>query len=104
MSINRDMKKYMLQKNIPEKSQSGFQKPQLKNVRKIDVAVYKKNDLKVINSEKYIESTHTGLTYCKTISAGDCRIVRDEEVYEITDCNTGGRMTNLLLKKVSVYA
>lgn len=100
MSINRDMKKYMLQHNDPVRSPSGAPKDIWTDVREIDVAVYKKNDLKVVASEKYIESTHTGLTYCRDIQADTFRLVLNDVIYTITDCNTEGRLTNLLLKAV----
>ena len=98
MSINRDMKKYMLQENHPIRSPSGAEKDNWIDVKEIDAAVYKKNDMKVVASEKYIESTHTGLSYCKDIQADTFRLVRNNAVYAITDCNTEGRLTNLLLK------
>lgn len=100
MSINRDMKKYMLQHNGPVRSPSGAPKDRWTDVREIDVAVYKKNDLKVVASEKYIESTHTGLTYCRDIQADTFRLVLNDVIYTITDCNTEGRLTNLFLKAV----
>ena len=99
MSINRDMRKYMLQKNVPTRSPSGVMKSVWTDVQEIDVAVHKTDDLKVAASEKYTQSTHTGLTHFKAITA-DNRLVKDNTVYEITSCNTEGRLTNLLLKVV----
>lgn len=100
MSVNRDMKKYMLQENKPGRSSSGAGKANWVDVKEIDVAVYKKNDMKVVASEKYIESSHTGLTHCRDIAADKYRLVRGGVVYQITDCNSTGRLTNLLLKVV----
>lgn len=100
MSVNRDMKKYMLQHNETVRSPSGAEKDNWVDVRDIDVAVYKKNDMKVVASEKYIESTHTGLTYCKDIRADSFRLVKGGVTYMVTDCNTEGRLANLLLKVV----
>lgn len=100
MSINRDMKKYMLQHNEHVRSPSGAPKDNWVDVREIDVAIYKKNDMKVVASEMYIESTHTGLTCCKDIQADAYRLIRGGTVYDITDCNTESRLTNLLLKVV----
>lgn len=100
MSINRDMKEYALQHNEPVRTSSGAKKASWVDKWTIRVAVYKKNDLKVSASEKYIESTHTGLTYCKDIDSDGYRLVRDSVIYEITDCNTERRLTNLLLKVV----
>ena len=100
MSINRDMKEYTLQHNEPARTPSGAEKASWVDKGTIRAAVYKKNDLKVSASEKYIESTHTGLTYCKDIDSDGYRLVRNKVIYEITDCNTEGRLTNLLLKVV----
>lgn len=99
MSINRDMKKYMLQKNVPTKSPSGAIKDVWTDVQEVDVAVYKTDELKVVASEKYTQSTHTGLTRYKDITA-DNRLKKGDTIYEITSCNTEGRLTNLLLKVV----
>ena len=99
MSINRDMKKYMLQKNVPKKSPSGAMKGNWEDIQEIDVAIYKTDDLKVIASEKYTQSTHTGLTHFKAITS-DLRLKKSDIVYEITSCNTEGRLANLLLKVV----
>ncbi|MCI6468128.1 MAG: phage head-tail adapter protein [Faecalicatena sp.] len=101
MSVNRSMKKYMLQKNNPVRSPSGAEKYIWTDVMEIDAAVYKKNDFKVITSEKYMESTHVGLTYYKDIQSDSFRLIRDNTVYEITDCNTEGRFANILLKVVT---
>lgn len=100
MSVNRDMKKYVLQKNTPTRSPSGADKDNWADAGEIDAAIYKKNDMKVVASEKYVESTHTGLTYCKDIKSDKSRLVRDGVIYVVTDCNTEGRLTNLLLKVV----
>ena len=100
MSINRDMRKYVLQVNIPTKSPSGAKKPNWTDVEEIDVAVYKKNDFKMSTSERYMTSSHTGLTYFRDIQADRNRLVKDGVAYEITDCNPDGRLVNLLLKVV----
>ena len=100
MSINRDMKEYTLQHNEPVRTPSGAEKASWVDKGTIRAAVYKKNDMKVSASEKYIESTHTGLTRCKDIDSDGYRLVRDGVIYEITDCNTEGRLTNLLLRMV----
>lgn len=94
------MREYILQRNEPIRSPSGAKKDNWAEKAKIQAAVYKKNDMKVSASEKYIQSTHTGLTHCKDIDSDGYRLVRGGVVYEITDCNTEGRLTNLLLKVV----
>ena len=100
MSINRNMKPYMLQENQPKRSSSGALVDNWVDIKEIDVSVHKKNDLKVVASEKYLESTHTGLTHFKDITADKFRLKKDGKIYQITDCNTEGRLTNLLLKVV----
>lgn len=101
MSVNRDMRPFMLQKNVPRRTPSGAEKNVWEDDRTIDVAVYKKNDVRVVASAKYLESTHTGLTRYKDIDADSYRLVRGGVVYQITDCNPEGRLTNLLLKVVT---
>ena len=100
MSINRDMKPYMLQRNEPVRSPSGAPKDNWINVRQIDAAVYKKNDMKVSASEVYLESTHSGVTRYKGIESGCYRLVRDGVIYQVTGFNPEGRLGNLLLKVV----
>lgn len=100
MSVNRDMKSYVLQENRCAKSPSGALKDDWVDVMPIDVAVHKKNDMRTVTSEKYIESTHTGLTYYKGIRTDRHRLVRDGTIYLIMDCNLESRLASLLLKVV----
>lgn len=100
MSINRDMKKYVLEHKETARTPSGALREEWRRVKEIMAAVYKKNDMRVVSSEKYMKSTHSGLTHCKEIKADEYRLIRNGTVYEITDCNTEGRLTNLLLKVV----
>lgn len=89
----------MLQENVPAKSPSGAMKDVWTDVQEIDVAVHKTDDLKVIASEKYMQSTHTGVTRFKAITAKH-RLKKGDIIYEITSCNIESRLTNLLLKVV----
>ena len=100
MSINRDMKSYRLQKEETVRTPSGAEKQKWIDMGGVKAAVYKKNDMKVAASATYLESTHIGLTRCKSIKAEGYRLVKDDVVYRIIDCNPQGRMTNLLLKVV----
>jgi head-tail adaptor len=93
------MRKYMLQENVPTKSPSGAVKDVWTDVQEIDVAVHKTDDLKVVASEKYMQSTHTGVTRFKDITSKH-RLKKGNIIYEITSCNTDARLTNLLLKVV----
>lgn len=101
MSINRDMKRYDLEQRVSIRTDSGAEDFEWRKVCTIKVSVYKKNDRNVITSERYLESTHTGLTRYRNIVADKYRIVRDGVCYLITDCNPEGRLTNLLLKAVN---
>ena len=100
MSINRDMKSYRLQKEETVRTPSGAEKQKWIDMGGVKAAVYKKNYMKVAASATYLESTHIGLTRCKSIKAEGYRLVKDDVVYRIIDCNPQGRMTNLLLKVV----
>ena len=94
------MKKYKLEHRLPVRTPSGATRYEWKLVKEIQVAVYKTDDMRMIASEKYMLSTHSGLTYCKELKADEYRLIRNGTIYEITDCNTEGRLTNLLLKVV----
>lgn len=100
MSIPRDMKRYMLQQKKVARTTSGAENATWHDVSYIDAAVYKKNDFRTVASEKYIKATHTGLTKYRNICAGWYRLVGDGVIYDITDCNTEGRLTNLLLEVI----
>lgn len=101
MSVNRNMKKCMLQINRRGQSlPSGAVVDRWEDDQEISVAIYKKDDLRVFANEKYIESTHTGLTYHKGAVADKHRLVRDGVIYNITASNTDGRLAVLLLKVV----
>lgn len=87
MSINRDMKAYDLEQRISIRTESGAEDYEWKKVCSIKAAVYKKNDRSVVTSEKYLESTHIGLTQYRMIEADKYRLVRDGVCYLVTDCN-----------------
>lgn len=101
MSINRDMKAYDLEQRISIRTESGAEDYEWKKICSIKAAVYKKNDRSVVTSEKYLESTHTGLTQYRMIEADKYRLVRDGICYLVTDCNPERRLTNLLLRVVT---
>ncbi|AOR24305.1 hypothetical protein [Clostridium taeniosporum] len=100
MSINADMKPIMLQKKKMVKSPTGAKKEQWVDVKIINVALYKTNDMLNTNSIKYNESSHTGLTFYKDVKEGINRLVKDKLVYNVTSANPQGRLNNLLLKVV----
>lgn len=102
MSINRRMEKYLLQKQLTKESdQSGADVVEWHDVTWINVAVYKKNEYRTVATQAYITATHTGCTCCKDIAAHDYRLKCGERVFEITDCNTAPRLTQLILKEFS---
>ncbi|KIL09249.1 phage head-tail adapter protein [Clostridium botulinum] len=100
MSINSNMKPIMLQKKEKVKSPTGAKKEQWVDVKVINVAIYKTNDMLNTNSTKYNESSHTGITFYKDIKENMNRLVKDKTVYNVTSANPQGRLTNLLLKVV----
>ncbi|NFA43976.1 phage head-tail adapter protein [Clostridium botulinum] len=100
MSINSNMKPIMLQKKGKVKSPTGAPKEQWVDVKTINVAIFKTNDMLNTNSTKYNESSHTGLTFYKDIKEGINRLVKDNVIYNITSANSQGRLNNLLLKVV----
>ena len=100
MSVNRRMQPYLLLRNEPERTESGAEKEKWVVEGTVQAAVYKKNDMRVAASEKYVESTHTALVICKNISADGCRLFGDGITYEVLDSNPEGRLTNLILKAV----
>ncbi len=100
LSINRDMRDYTLEHKDVVRTESGAEDYEWNPVGTVKAAVYKKNDMSIVTSEKYLESTHTGLTRCRKIIADEYRLVRDGICYLVTDCNPDGRLTNLLLKVV----
>lgn len=100
MSINRAMRPVTLQKKEKTRTPSGADKVTWKDMGTIDAAIWKTNELLVTESLKYGDSSHTGLTHCKTIKSGLYRILDGDTVYQVIDANTESRLTNLLLKVV----
>lgn len=102
MSINAEMKPYIIQNKIKIRSQSGAESTSWNCGRPIHVVIKKTNDLLNTQSARYNESTHTGLTRCKYIKAYTNRLLEIEtgSIYEILSVANDGRITNLLLKKV----
>ena len=100
MSINRDMIPYMLQKKEKVRTDSGAGKETWIDAGTITAAIRKKDELRMVANERYREATHTGLTHRKDIRAFQFRILDGGIIYEITECNPEGRLTNLLLKVV----
>lgn len=104
MSVNRDMRMYMLQENQPVRGPSGAVKDNWVDVKRIPVAVYKNSDMVTTASARYNDCSHTGLTYCKEFEEGRYRLNIGGRVYQVIGCNTRPRLTNLQLKEVKDYA
>lgn len=101
MSIARDMKKYTVQKKVKNgKAPSGAPRYEWLDGGEIDVAVYKNSEVIISASERYKESTHTGLTYSRDIKAG-WKLKRGDCIYQVMSCDTGPRLTNLILKELT---
>lgn len=101
MSINRDMRRYTLQKVRTVRTPSGGFKPEWVYVSEVDCAVYKIDESVIHASEVYKASTHTGLTYRKGLKAGKYQLKNDDTVYTVISCNDSGRLASLLLKEVT---
>ena len=71
MSINRDMKPYRLQKEETVRTPSGQKSKNGLTWVQWKLPFTRKNDMKVAASATYLESTHIGLTRCKSIKAED---------------------------------
>lgn len=100
MSVSRAMHPVTLQKKEKTRTASGAEKKAWKTIETIDAAIWKTNELLVTESLKYGDSSHTGLTHCKTIKSGLYRILDGDTRYQVIDVNTESRLTNLLLKAV----
>lgn len=102
MSINANMKSYMVETLVKIRTASGADRREWTPSRPIKVSIVKTNELRQTQSLKYSESTHTGLTYCRYIKANTNRLksIETGEIYEILSCANDGRLTNLILKSV----
>lgn len=104
MSIYTDMITVILQKNEPKKSTTGAQKGNWVFVENIDIAIYKNDSFKSNTGAKYEQSTHSGITFFKDFNEGtEYRLLIGMSKYDITDFNTKGRFSSLLLKHIYMY-
>lgn len=85
MSVNRDMRTYKLQVKNKVRSPSGSVKELWEDIGNIVVAIRKKNEFRIVASERYREASHTGLTHRRDIKAFQYRIVDGDVVYDIID-------------------
>lgn len=101
MAINRDMKTCILQEKKRTRTASGAWAEKWASLSEIPVAIYQTSESIYATSERYKDSTHTGLTYCKDLKAGTFRIMDGDKIYQILSCDTRPRLTVLILKEVS---
>ena len=97
MSIFTDMLPATLLVNKTKKGKSGAKTDDYVPIGGIMVAVY-------INTVKYQDSTHNGITMSKDFDVGkEYRIDIDTQHYEVQDFDTSGRQTTLILKRIDLY-
>lgn len=104
MSINRDMRPAVLLHKTTERTSSGALRENWEETKIIRVALYKTSEVSTTSNARYLESTHTGLTYTKEIEPEVDRLLQNGKIYRITSVDTHGRLTNLLLKAVTDHA
>lgn len=101
MTINRNMETYTLQEKKRVQNKAGQWVYNWEDVKQIEVAIYPANyTILTSGNIKYASSTNTGLSTCKNIKEEINRIVKGNEIYEITFSNPIGKYTQLYLKKV----
>lgn len=104
MSVYTDFVQVMLQVNDTVKSPSGAQRDNWIDVQKVDAAIYKNDAFKSVQSTKFDKSTHNGLTFHKDYDLKkEYRFVIGMSQYLITDINTQGRFTTLLMQEINMY-
>lgn len=103
MGMVSNMRPFVLQNKTKVTSESGASKETWTPGRTVNVSVYEKNEYLNTQSARYNESTHTGLTFDKNIKAYKNRLVDHvtAEIFEINSAVSGGRMANLLLKRIN---
>lgn len=102
MSVNRDMRPVVLQIRQKKESPTGAEQYAWVDYKEIQAAIYQAGDTRMMQSVRYIESSHTGLTWEKDISK-ECRLAdKNGTVYEITSADATPRLTVLNLKAVDM--
>lgn len=101
MSRATRMKTLKLQGATSVSSNSGAKKQTWHDIKNIAVSICQMDETRVIQSVKYKESTHSGVTYEKGIKADKNRLMDSNgDIYEIVSAAGDYRMTNLLLRRV----
>lgn len=104
MSVYTDMVPAELAVNIPIKGKSGVKKDNFEKITDIQVAVYKNDSFKTTQNEKYKQSTHNALTFCKDFEENkEYKLRIGTTEMEVVYFNLTGRYTTLLLKEIDFY-
>lgn len=102
MSINTEMKKYLLQSRTVIHEKSGAEHEEWSGNRVIQVNIKLTDSVPNKGNVKYSDNSHIGLTRCKYIKAHSNRLVdmTTGTVYLIAKVYNSGRVNNLILKEV----
>lgn len=104
MSVYTDMVPAELLVNLPIKGKSGASADRYEKLTDIQVAVYKNDSFKTIQNEKYKQSTHNALTFCKDFEENkEYKLRIGTTEMEVVYFNLTGRYTTLLLKEIGLY-
>lgn len=102
MSINSRMSIAELQEyaEIQEQPSGEFINDWVKE-KDISISIFNKDDrIYRSNSIEIAESTHIGITFIKGLKKGRNRIIKDNDIYEITSTNDDAPKSIIYLKKV----
>lgn len=100
MSINRDMKRILLQENKEIIKPSGARKKEWIDIEEpILIAIYETDNRVNTSNAIYNSSTHIGLTFNKSITFKN-RLKDGERIYNITGINPQGRLNQIFLKVI----
>lgn len=101
MSINSNMKNYILEEKIKKRSLSGATKETWGNEINIKVSFYPVDERMINNLVELKECTYTGLTTYKNFKNSTYRLSDNKEVYSIIKAKGSGKYTQLFLKELS---
>lgn len=107
MSIYSNLRKVELQSKKIIKSPTGAEKTSWVTEKHINMAIYDSNMYKSDNninvqSIKYLESSHVGLTKFKDIKEDKNRISFNGKIFDVISTTNGGRYSIILLKEVDL--
>lgn len=102
MSINSKMALVELKIKTDGKQRPSGQFEEVWNhERYINMAIFNKDDrIFRSNTIEVAESTHIGITFTKSIKKGMNRIIKGQDVFEVTSTNDDAPKSIIMLKKV----